>query len=228
MSDAKLKRSEDHSIWMKHIQDEVGETLKMLAATRSEQDVVIRLDGREGTWTRFKSLPNGSMSTGFKCKDKNARQIWNEIPVNATVVFEVVRVIGDNNSMASIKSPALDAETQKKTRETCQSVLEPLLNKMPGDILCIGVDVAWWGGSKKSKESRAEALAFSKRSSTKWGTLELAFVDLDPTFVKDADEYTPNADPDAQILFNELTRVIDRFSEIDRVVIAVDVPFPCC
>lgn len=221
---AQLKRSEDHSIWMKHIQDGVGEALEMLRATNPEQDVVLRLDGREGTWTRFKSLPNGSKSTGFKCKDINARRIWNEIPVGATVAFEVVQIVGDITPTQTITPAMLDADTQKTKCKTVQPVLEPLLYKMTGDILCIGVDVAWWGGSKKSKESRAEALAFSKRSSEKWGALEIAFVDLNPTFVKEADEFTPNADANAEILFKEIKRVIDRFSEVDRVVIAVDVP----
>lgn len=221
---AQLKRSEDHSLWMKHIEDEVGEALELLKATSPEQDVVLRLDGREGTWTRFKSLPNGTKSTGFKCKDINARQIWNEIPVDATVAFEVVRIIGENKITQTMTPAVVDVETKKATRKTCLPVLEPLNNRMSGDILCIGVDFAWWGGSKKSKESRAEAIAFSRSSGGKWGALEIALVDLNPSFEQNADEFTPNADPNASILFHELKRIIDRFSEVERVVVAVDVP----
>ncbi|MDA8745244.1 hypothetical protein N9N28_11470 [Rubripirellula amarantea] len=209
---------------MKHIKDEVGEVLKLLEATNAEQDVVLRLDGREGTWTRFKSHPNGTKSTGFKCKDINARKIWDDIKVNSVVAFEVVRIIGDNTETSTEVSAATEVKSEKATTNIHQILLEPLLSHMPGKILCLGVDVAWWGGSKKTKKSRAEAIAFSLRHEGKWGKLEISLVDLNPLFEQKADEFTPNADPNAVILFEALKRIIDRFGAVDRVVVAVDVP----
>lgn len=219
---AVLHRSKDHSIWLSHIDDSSGDVLPVLDGLAPGQDVVLRIGEQEGTWTRFRSLPNGSKSSGFKCKDDNAKRIWNSISIGKLVPLQVVCVINAND--ASSSSPTTDSLAVVHTDANLSPSIEYLNARQEGTILCIGVDVAWWGGQKKSKDSRCESLAYSLRNLDGWGDLGIETIDLNPAFNPNADPWTPNADEHGKLLSTSLLRLIDRFSHVDRVVIALDVP----
>jgi len=220
---ASVTRSKDHSIWLKHVKDASGETLKHLNDMAAEQDVVLRLGSQEGTWTRFRSLPSGSKSTGFKCNDENAKRIWNNILIGESVSLDVVCVIPEtDNQVVLRKSP--DASIRRPQNEEHFPELEALGVRQEGTVLGIGVDVAWWGGSRKSKDSRAEAIAFSVRRRGEWNDLKIEQIDLNPLFNENADAWTPNADADATLLATALERVISQHTDLDRIAIALDVP----
>lgn len=48
---ATLKRSRDHSLWFKHIDDPEGSLLSQLKGLKAGQSVVLRVGQRTGVWT---------------------------------------------------------------------------------------------------------------------------------------------------------------------------------
>lgn len=93
-----------------------------------------------------------------------------------------------------------------------------------GEVLAIGVDVTWWGGSPVDPSSQTETIAWARRDA--WGTFrELGFerVDLRPAATRDPDDGVANADADAALLFHRLMAVIAQHASTP-VVLALDAP----
>ena len=67
--------------------------------------------------------------------------------------------------------------------------LVPCVIEIAKPVLCIGVDVAWFGGGAKNKESRKETIAWSLNDGNGWSVPEFKRIDLDKS---DANETKPS------------------------------------
>lgn len=81
------------------------------------------------------------------------------------------------------------AELKERLKQAAQPVQPP--------AVAVGVDVTWWGGSRKAnrRQSPKECIASALKVESGWGLPEFRRVEL-PRINPKAGEYEPNADPD--------------------------------
>jgi hypothetical protein len=216
---ATLKRGQNSGIWFKHIDDPGDELIPHLRALTADQSVVLRLGQSTGVWVRFTTGSDGRLPEGLKCGDEKSKQIWNEIPTDgSSVEIALVQVL------TQPKSPRTESTRGSPTKVS----LEPLSTKTEASVLCLGVDVAWWGGQKGEgsvkQSTRTETIAYLFREDGEWSHLSLKRVDLNDAYNPTADPKTPNADADASTLTAGIKEVLDAHSRIANVVLALDVP----
>jgi len=98
----------------------------------------------------------------------------------------------------------------------------PLVGSITGPVLCVGVDLTWWGGSK-SKGSRSETVAWSSRSESGWSVPQLSRIFLGD-YNKKADDQTPNCDPGGERLLSRISEINRLHPEIQNTVVSLDAP----
>ena len=105
-------------------------------------------------------------------------------------------------------------------------VLAPVITRITGSVLCMGIDVAWWGGQTgpRNADTRSECLAWATRTDGGWSDLSIKRVDLNESYNPEADPYTPNADPNAATLLAEIRKIVGDESRELKAVIALDAP----
>ena len=120
----------------------------------------------------------------------------------------------------------INLQTMKAVSTVAESVtFVPIVMRIDEPVLCMAVDVAWWGGRRGAghRQTRTETIASASLAQGEWSDLSLTRVDLNETYNSHADHLTPNADPDASTLAAAIKRIIDD-SGLSRVVLAVDMP----
>jgi hypothetical protein len=214
---ATLTRSQDHSIWFKHIDDSTGELLTRLRELVAGQSVVLQLGDSTGVWVRFNSGANGKVPEALKCGDENSKQIWHNIPLDGSQI-EI--------TLVEVLTPVSVPLVQPTLASSTAFSMEAIPVKTEGAVLCIGVDVAWWGGQTGSgkKSSRTETIAYVSRDNGEWSQLSLKRVDLNSSYKPNADPFTPNADADAHLLTQGIKEVLASHPRIKNIVLAVDMP----
>ncbi len=108
-------------------------------------------------------------------------------------------------------------------KNTAELILNHCNVEIKPPVLCVGVDLAWFGGGGKDRASRKETIAWSQKVGEGWSKPEFERIDLNQLVVEDADEITPNADPEGELLVNAIMKVVAA-AEISNVVIALDAP----
>jgi len=93
-------------------------------------------------------------------------------------------------------------------------------------VLCIGVDVTWWGGSNvaSDKSSRSECVASAVKTTSGWEKPRFTRLDLNDSFDAEADAHTPNSDANGEMLLARLENVIEAYHDVKNVVVALDAP----
>ena len=89
-------------------------------------------------------------------------------------------------------------------------------------ILCLGLDMAWWGGRSASPESQNDVLSYLVVGD-KMGTLQMRSLCLATTYDRSADQFTANCDPAARIIVTAIAKIIEEHTP-SQVVLAVDAP----
>ena len=89
-------------------------------------------------------------------------------------------------------------------------------------ILCIGVDITWWGGSR-DRASRRECIASAVKSSAGWENPTFTRIDLQGYRAKARDD-EPNADPKGEQLVGAINKLLIARITCGEVVIALDAP----
>lgn len=85
-----------------------------------------------------------------------------------------------------------------------------------GSVLCIGLDVAWFGGSAADRDSQYDCLA--------WTLLDRR-ADQPLTIVSHLERVPlQNRDPDASQLLREIGTLLERYGSVEQVVFALDAP----
>ena len=212
MAEITRSKRDDH-LWFSDVSDSEDSVLSKLLSLDSEQAIELKIGTNSGIWIRFKGEPS-KIPPALKRGNNDAKEIWKEVAIGSSTPLEVVRVL-------SIDESAGFATGRRKKVE-----LAPVDSKIESDVLCIGVDVAWWGGggSKSDRNSRMETIAFASRIAGEWGNLSLRRIDLNKTYNQDANEFTCNADPNADLLMEGILSVIGQNDKVDQVVIALDMP----
>lgn len=92
-------------------------------------------------------------------------------------------------------------------------------------VLCIGVDVTWFGGSNKANDhdSRTESVVYATKQDGKWSCPRIERVRL-TEFDSEANDQTPNSDPAGTDISSAIRSIIHQHADIDNVVIALDAP----
>jgi hypothetical protein len=91
-----------------------------------------------------------------------------------------------------------------------------------GSILCLGLDVAWWGGSSARPGSQNDTISYVLIGE-KPDILQMRRVPLSATYNATADDFTPNCDPSATLTFAAVEQIINTHSA-SQIVMAVDAP----
>ena len=195
MAEITRSKRDDH-LWFSDVSDSEDSVLSKLLSLDSEQAIELKIGTNSGIWIRFKGEPS-KIPPALKRGNNDAKEIWKEVAIGSSTPLEVVRVL-------SIDESAGFATGRRKKVE-----LAPVDSKIESDVLCIGVDVAWWGGggSKSDRNSRMETIAFASRIAGEWGNLSLRRIDLNKTYNQDANEFTCNADPNADLLMEGILSV---------------------
>ncbi len=97
------------------------------------------------------------------------------------------------------------------------------MTQQPG-TLCLGIDVAWWGGSPNIRASRVETIVAALVGEA--GSLLFEDVDLTSARNLKATEYLQaNYDGEGKLLAAGVAEVLERFAgRFDRAVLALDAP----
>ena len=217
-----LIRSRDHSIWLKHITDPQGDLLARLRGLEPGQAVVLRLGQHEGLWRRFQRGKDGKQAEALNCADDRAKAIWDAIPSDGSSVEISLVSIGEIDTAQPIRRRTKRGFAKQSVNLT----FTPASSRLEGNVLCIGVDIAWWGGQAgaSKQHTRSECLAMTTRLNGVWSDLEIHRIDLTQSDNPEADDWTANADIEANLLVDTINKTLSRFKNVPQVVLAGDVP----
>jgi hypothetical protein len=205
------KTKKNSHLWFSDITDPEQTVLPKLKELAAEQAVELCINGKHGIWTRFKGNTR-RVPPALKRGNEDAELIWDALTDKSSI--EILRIL------------TVD-ESRQFSRERADRVeLVPIKSENQSNVLCLGVDVAWWGGGGRPSDhsSRTETVAYATRMGGIWSELSLKRVDLNQSYDRHADDYTPNSDPDASLLFKSIESVIDLHANVDGVMLALDMP----
>ena len=207
------KSKKDGHLWFSDIKDPEKTVLPHLLDLESEQAVELRVDGAVGIWLRFSGV-EGKIPPALKRGNADAKRIWKKLNGVQSVSLDLVRVL------------SIDESRKYSKRRGGHVEFTPLKSKYESNVLCLGVDVAWWGGGGGFSDysSRTETIAYAKRTDGNWSELSIKRVDLNQSYDRKADEFTPNSDPDAKLLVENILAIVDSQRQVDQVVLALDMP----
>jgi predicted RNase H-like nuclease len=104
-----------------------------------------------------------------------------------------------------------DTPVDQSDRSATKAI--PRVDGRDGSVLCIGLDIAWFGGSKSDPSSQFDCIgSVVVADGSARGTVRLTRVALN------------NRDPDAVITLREIDRLIADHSDAARVLLALDAP----
>lgn len=207
------KSKKDGSIWFSDITDSAGAVRSDLMKLKSEQAVELRINGETGIWLRFKGK-GVKVPPALKRGNADAKRIWDALTQGDSASLELVRFLSDDESR------------QYSSERAGHVNLIPIESKIEANVLCLGVDVAWWGGggSPSDKGSRTETITYATRIEGNWSELSLKRVDLNPSYKQDPDPHKPNSDPNADLLVSSIMEVVESHEQFGNVVLALDMP----
>lgn len=211
---ASIKKSKKTgNLWFSDITDLEGTVIPKLSELESEQAVELRIGKDTGIWTRFKGKA-GKIQPALKYGNDVANRLWNQLGEGISAPLKLERVL------------SIDESRRYSTRRAEGVKWNLVESKIKSNALCLGVDVAWWGGGGAPSDSmsRTETIAYAMRVDGKWSELHLKRVDLNPSYNKDADEYTPNSDPKADLLVQNIMAIVESHNQLNNVVLALDMP----
>lgn len=234
---AKIYRTADFAIWFNdHNYKGEFDILQKLRGLRGNETVVLTVDGVGGTWARF----NGG-ALALRPFDQAARRSWEmtklrkgqwiEISVAGSEVLQVERNYLPKlpselwkSPEGSEESPASPSPVKERAFAPCRSRFVPTKRYEQGSAptLCIGLDLAWWGGSQREPDSQYDALAYMVVGGGE-KSLQTERVCLGATFNAHADATTANCDADARLLVASIQNIIED-SIAANVVLAIDAP----
>lgn len=97
--------------------------------------------------------------------------------------------------------------------QTTTSLIKPGVTSVESSILCIGLDIAWFGGSAKKPDSQYDCLASTLLQS------EAVNLDLNIDRIKLHDR-----DPQAKQLIEAISILLENYPSVGKVIFAIDAP----
>jgi hypothetical protein len=113
-------------------------------------------------------------------------------------------------------TPVLASAVPVQPAQSGQSSRSGVGTALAGSVLCIGLDVAWFGGSAGDRDSQYDCLAW---------TLLNCRADQPLTVLSHLERFAlQNRDPDASQLLREIGTLLETYRSVDRVMFAIDAP----
>ena len=108
--------------------------------------------------------------------------------------------------------------------EPLAAMLEAATLSVP--TLCLGIDVTWWGGSPRKRDSQRDTIVYALLDGEASSDIGFSLVDLSaapsPAWKLPIE---PNFDPDGRLLVDAINKILgERKGEYRRCVISLDVP----
>ena len=168
--------------------------------------VVLKIDGLGVRTLEHAAVGvNGVATPSYKLPTKADRDWW-KAHRNKSVILELLSIQEQKEAENSVVAPLLSST------HTLQ-VLNPLLHRMTEETLCIGLDIAWFGGSKGDSKSQYDCL----------GTVVISpgGVQQKPNIrrVKLIDR-----DYDSKQLLQAVDELLGEYESIEKVIFALDAP----
>jgi hypothetical protein len=223
---AEIRRTADHSIWFnsRNYRQQAGDPLLgTLNALAGGQRIALLFDGARGTWERYRE---GALA--LRPIDHAARSAWH---ATADRIGEWFRLEMASDGQLSPTGPTMSAKVSKPSKmrtgeprppdDAAGAVaFVPTKAYQCGPALCLGLDLAWWGGSTDDPDSQHDALAClplgDEHSSPRYQRVTLS---ADPH----SNQFAPNCDPDATEILDAIEKIIEQH-RASKVVLAVDAP----
>jgi hypothetical protein len=219
--------SRDHSLWFAHIRPEGDELIDQLDTLQPNQAAFLKIDGQEGQWRRFASDVKGNAHRAMRPYDAQAKQAWADAQQKGEAVqIELCSICDEDSESISTSVPARARAGRTNRPEAIKWTTAGC--GVEGDVLCVGVDVAWWGGQEGDRSSQSECLAATARIDNEWTDLLIERIALKENPAARNNLAIANADPDAEDLATAIIGVVERFRASHRselsVVLGLDVP----
>lgn len=198
----------DSVIWFAHIEDG-DELLAALVQMEPGTRIMLRVHGHLGVWERMAASRAGAPTPGIKAGDENTRGHWLAIPEGQMVQLDLAE-----DAPAARAAEIAEDQIDLVPVEVGQPILP---------TLCIGLDVAWWGGSRADPDSRNDYIEYVMLDGTE-PSVSLCRVALGGTYNPAAAQTAANCDADAALVLNVLDQIIAAYPSAKRIVVAVDAP----
>lgn len=220
-----IKRTDD-ALWFSHVHGQGGVAMQAaLDALAPGQRIQLVINGVAGTWERsanYHGDPNGTRTRSLKPADAPTRVAWSALPrgVHVPLALGAVGPAGP----VPVAPAGLVQAAGASTHPEFQSALGPNTKRPNGPTLCIGVDVAWWGGGQKESAQTETVAWIVVDAAGTAGDLRLRRVDLRPSFNQNAGPTEATCDPDAELLLGDICEVIDAHRGVPNIVVSIDAP----
>ncbi len=145
-------------------------------------------------------------------------------PADETIPFAESQELVRNSGLPSDSLIEVGTEHRLADDESLKKMLEAVNLSIP--TLCIGVDVAWWGGSAKHRVSQRDTVVYATISWDGSSDLNFEVVDLSrrPN-ARCAEPTEPNFDASGELLAEALSNIVEEHrGHCRRCVVALDTP----
>jgi len=174
---------------------------------RNKTVIVMNIEGL-GIRTLRHSAPgkDGRPTSSYKFPSKADRQWW-KTHHEKSVRLELLSIEGEAEPLSDVATPI------KPETGSVPDFINPVLPNISEEFLCIGLDIAWFGGSVNDKDSQFDCLGAVFISPH----AEQAISTLIRVPLK-------NRDSDAVQLLVAIDELLRKYQRIQRVVFALDAP----
>src|ERR1035437_2406710 len=210
---AEIRRTADHSIWFtpKNYRQQAGDPLlATLNALVGGEQVALLFDSVRGTWERFRegALALRPVDHGAKSSwQATAQRIGDWFPLELTPEGQP-SAPGAAMLTSVSKFPRMRTVAPGRPVDVTGEVVFTPTKPYHGDlVLCLGLDLAWWGGSSDDPDSQHDALT-SLVPGDERGNPQFQRVTLPAN--PHPNHFAPNCDPDATAILGAIEKVIEQ------------------
>lgn len=200
--------------------------------------ITLRINGRACRLVRSESGKDARPTFSFKFVNKVDRDYWCGLRGQQVTIELLEHLEGEPPLEVSRLSPCpvpphrsedtvfrLRAATPAPVRSSPSGLRSAALHPsaVEDSLLCIGLDIAWWGGARSNRDSQFDCLAFVERRAQDWGQLRIERIPLAAHPAPSAERTQPNFDADGRALVDTIGEVVSQ-SRASRVLLAIDAP----
>jgi len=223
---AEIRRTADHSIWFtaKNYREQAGDPLlATLNALAGGEQIALLFDGVRGRWERFRKGALAIRPANHSAKSSwqaTAQRIGDWFPLDLAPVGQPSAPGAAMLTSVSKFPSTRTAVLERPVDVTGEVVFTPTKSYQGDLVLCLGLDLAWWGGSSGDPDSQYDALT-SVVPGDERGNPQFQRVTLSAN--PHPNQFAPNCDPDATAILGAIEKVIEQ-RPASKVVLAVDAP----
>lgn len=207
--------------WISKIRGDT-DLVERLQNMQPEEQVTLNVDGVVGTWRRMRHQKNDPTKPTLGVRPiADAALAWRSIPSGTIVSVDLDSAEGDDE--AALAPPPMLTIGHRDGPLSLRKALRPSLVEDGKPVLCMGVDFAWWGGSRGDRASMTDTIVYAVCGGGCEDRMHIQRVDLAASFRKDAPLTEANCDPDSRLLIDTFAQIIAHHEDLP-VILAVDAP----